>query len=299
MARKGENIYQRKDGRWEGRYMKGRADNGKAVYGYVYALSYKEVKRKRNEAIAKVDPKQLEKRILLTKDISVKDISEQWLNSLQPLIKKSTYCKYYNLLYKHILPELGKKKINTISASQLQLFCDQLLMGNSNSNSKPLSPKTVSDVLSIIRRILNYAKIHEYCPICTGMEVVVRTSSPDIVILSVSAQKNLCKYLSEHPTKQNLGILICLFTGIRIGDADDKIRLNQRKPSKYKGLRRFGPEKNSQRSNQFMKERPIFYKNLIQMKDNFRYYLRCFYCITKVVILQFNKENRTELAHSG
>ena len=89
------------------------------------------------------------------------------------------------------------------------------------------------------------------------------------------------------------------WTGMRLGDDDDKIRLNQRKPSKYKGLRRFGPEKNLQRINRFMKERPIFYKNLIQMKENFRFYLRCFYCITKVVILQFNSENRTELARNG
>lgn len=88
-------------------------------------------------------------------------------------------------------------------------------------------------------------------------------------------------------------------TGMRIGDDDDKIRLNQRKPSKYKGLRRFGPEKNLQRINKFMKERPIFYKNFIQMKENFHFYLRCFYCITKVVILQFNSENRTELARNG
>lgn len=89
------------------------------------------------------------------------------------------------------------------------------------------------------------------------------------------------------------------WTGMRIGDDDDKIRLNQRKPSKYKGLRRFGPEKNLQRINKFMKERPIFYKNLIQMKENIRFYLRCFYCITKVMILQFNSENRTELARNG
>ena len=86
---------------------------------------------------------------------------------------------------------------------------------------------------------------------------------------------------------------------LRDGDDDDKIRLNQRKPSKYKGLRRFGPEKNLQRINKFMKERPIFYKNLIQMKENIRFYLRCFYCITKVMILQFNSENRTELARNG
>lgn len=85
----------------------------------------------------------------------------------------------------------------------------------------------------------------------------------------------------------------------RLADDDDKIRLNQRKPSKYKGLRRFGPEKNLQRINKFMKERPIFYKNLIQMKENIRFYLRCFYCITKVMILQFNSENRTELARNG
>ena len=84
--------------------------------------------------------------------------------------------------------------------------------------------------------------------------------------------------------------------GIREGDDDDKIRLNQRKPSKYKGLSRFGPEKNLQRINKFMKERPIFYKNLIQMKENFRFYLRCFYCITKVVILQFNSEKQDRIS---
>ena len=85
-------------------------------------------------------------------------------------------------------------------------------------------------------------------------------------------------------------------SGMRVGDDDDKIRLNQRKPSKYKGLSRFGPEKNLQRINKFMKERPTFYKKLIQMKENFRFYLRCFYCITKVVILQFNSEKQDRIS---
>ena len=51
-------------------------------------------------------------------------------------------------------------------------------------------------------------------------------------------------------------ILLVAKTGMRFSDDDDKIRLNQRKPSKYKGLSRFGPEKNLQRINKFMKERP-------------------------------------------
>lgn len=102
----------------------------------------------------------------------------------------------------------------------------------------------------------------------------------------------------ENP-KLKYAYRLAVISGLRVSDDDDKIRLNQRKPSKYKGLSRFGPEKNLQRINKFMKERPIFYKNLIQMKENFRFYLRCFYCITKVVILQFNSENRTELARNG
>ena len=50
MPRRGENIWKRKDGRWEARYIKGRTVEGRAIYGSVYAKTYKEVKHKR-EAI--------------------------------------------------------------------------------------------------------------------------------------------------------------------------------------------------------------------------------------------------------
>ena len=120
------------------------------------------------------------------------------------------------------------------------------------------------------------------------------------VVKNVITDEGIEKLRDHCQKTRDLAMIDLLyFTGIRVGDDDDKIRLNQRKPSKYKGLRRFGPEKNLQRINKFMKERPIFYKNLIQMKENIRFYLRCFYCITKVMILQFNSENRTELARNG
>ena len=120
------------------------------------------------------------------------------------------------------------------------------------------------------------------------------------VVKNVITDEGIEKLRDHCQKTRDLAMIDLLYsTGIRVGDDDDKIRLNQRKPSKYKGLRRFGPEKNLQRINKFMKERPIFYKNLIQMKENIRFYLRCFYCITKVMILQFNSENRTELARNG
>lgn len=56
MSRTGENIYKRKDGRWEGRYIKERV-NGKARYGAVYAKSYREVKEKLDVAKTKLQKK--------------------------------------------------------------------------------------------------------------------------------------------------------------------------------------------------------------------------------------------------
>ena len=46
MSKKGENIYKRKDGRWDGRYIRLRNIGGKAEYGYIYGKSYAEVKKK-------------------------------------------------------------------------------------------------------------------------------------------------------------------------------------------------------------------------------------------------------------
>ena len=52
MSRKGENIYKRKDGRWEGRYIKSKSISGKTQYGYVYARTYREVKSKLSYALS-------------------------------------------------------------------------------------------------------------------------------------------------------------------------------------------------------------------------------------------------------
>lgn len=80
---------------------------------------------------------------------------------------------------------------------------------------------------------------------------------------------------------------ILYWCGVRMGDADGKISLNQQKPSKHAGLRRFGPEKFLQRNNEFMKERPIFYKKPIKTEKDFSTWLRCFYYTTKAVITEY------------
>ena len=58
MPRKGEDIYKRKDGRWEGRYIKSRTCTGKIVYGYVYVKTYREAKVKQRESTPPRNPQQ-------------------------------------------------------------------------------------------------------------------------------------------------------------------------------------------------------------------------------------------------
>lgn len=131
-------------------------------------------------------------------------------------------------------------------------------------------------------------------------KAIIKGKSPRVKKIKYLNQFELHTLIAHLDIKDEINwdwfILLVAKTGMRFSDDDDKIRLNQRKPSKYKGLSRFGPEKNLQRINKFMKERPTFYKKLIQMKENFRFYLRCFYCITKVVILQFNSEKQDRIS---
>lgn len=192
-----------------------------------------------------------------------------------------------------ILPYFAQKKINEITPVDVRKWQNELL----KQNYKPTYIKTINNQLSAI---FNYAEKYYNLPNNPARKAgsIGKSHAEEMQFWT---KEEFTKFDDALINKRQsyIAFKVLYWTGMRLGDDDDKIRLNQRKPSKYKGLSRFGPEKNLQRINKFMKERPIFYKNLIQMKENIRFYLRCFYCITKVMILQFNSENRTELARNG
>lgn len=113
MPRKGENIYKRKDGRWEGRYIKGRKTDGRAAYGYVYAKTYREVKEKlRQESVFYSDTAGKKGN---TQDSILGEIVDKWMERTFPKLKESTAVKYRNLLRHYILPELGKVPLNQLT----------------------------------------------------------------------------------------------------------------------------------------------------------------------------------------
>ncbi len=220
MAKKGENIYIRKDGRWEGRYIKGRRTDGKCHYGYVYAKSYRETKKKLN------DQKQALHRYILeplkaedapVSNIKFGNILADWLNSRRHQIKESTYVKYRNIINCYILPVLGNINWNDLNRDILESFCSQML-ASGGRKGKGLSSKTTADTMSLIRSAFRHASVHGYRPPCDVSSVFVKRTSKELRILSRNEQEQLCRYLHSNMDSKNLGILICLFTGLRIGE---------------------------------------------------------------------------------
>ena len=232
-------------------------------------------------------------------DMTMESFCTMYEEDVRPSLKQSTWLTKENIIQKKILPYLGKRKVSEITAKDVMDWHNQMRKLKTKTG-KPLSPTYLKTIHGQLSTIFNHAV--KYYDLSTNPArkagALGEEEGKEMLFWTKEEYKRFAEEMMDKPLSY-YAFQLLYWCGIRSGDDDDKIRLNQRKPSKYKGLRRFGPEKNLQRINKFMKERPIFYKNLIQMKENFRFYLRCFYCITKVMILQFNSENRTELARNG
>jgi integrase len=232
----------------------------------------------------------------LSLDMYFEDFVDLYLNDIKSRIKYNTWLTKKHIVEKKILPYFSKKKLQEIKPSDIRQW-QNTMMNYRNKQGEGYSQvylKTIHNQLSaILNHAVNFYDLKSNAARKAGSmgkertkEMLFWTKEEYMKFIEAVADKPISFYAFE----------ILYWCGVRMGDDDDKIRLNQRKPSKYKGLSRFGPEKNLQRINKFMKERPTFYKKLIQMKENFRFYLRCFYCITKVVILQFNSEKQDRIS---
>lgn len=154
MPRKGENIYKRKDGRWEGRYIKSRTPAGKANYGYVYAKTYREVKSKLVNQISFASNSTTANQKVPT--VCFECIAMEWFQTIHPQIKESSSNKYWNLLNSYVLPAFGLKPLCDITHDFIEEQCN-LFLTEGGLKGNGLSAKTVSDILSLIRNIMQFA----------------------------------------------------------------------------------------------------------------------------------------------
>ena len=147
MARRGENIRKRKDGRWEGRYIKARTSEGKIQWGYVYGTVYAEVKRVLIQKKAEAGFYKLKRT-----DLTFEALAEVWLHSLRNSIKESTYAHYSYTLHKYLLPVLSKAPVASLEESFLEQAMQQIIVPTDAAHT-PLGNSSARECLSMLRRI--------------------------------------------------------------------------------------------------------------------------------------------------
>jgi len=220
LSRRGENIYKRKDGRWEGRYIKDHAE-GKTHYGYVYARTYKEAKEKLltvfgiheipEETSLPVSRQGHKPGALLTA------VATAWLDALKPQLKASSLVKYINVLNTYIFPHFADICIEEITREDVDTFCNELLTSGGKTGNG-LAPKTVVTTISVLKNVFKYAAQYGKYKVADLNGVTVKQDQKPLRVLSLAEQQRLSEYLQANLSLTNLGILVSLYTGIRIGE---------------------------------------------------------------------------------
>lgn len=205
MSRRGENIRKRSDGRWEGRYIKARNAGGQAIYGFIYGKTYSEVKTEKMRCL-----NNLKQNCGNSSGQAFDALCDDWLHFINSKVKESTYAKYFRICKMYLSPYFSGAKLNQIEHGQIEHFTEYLMNGG-GLRKQSLSAKTAADILTVVKQIFKYGK--------KDIEITLpKQKKPAIHVLSVNEQIQLEKCLLGSSDLIRLGVLLDLYTGLRLGE---------------------------------------------------------------------------------
>ena len=213
MARRGENIYRRKDGRWEGRYIKGRRPDGKPRFGSVYGRSYSEAKNK-------LIPLKAAHFEVGAEGRSTAPFREHLLAHLAQKgashIKASSLSSYHRIVHNHLLPGLGTYPAHQLTPGHVTRFLDGL-------RGSGLSGGTVLNIFRFLAGVTKQAARSGAMAgdVCEGISLP-RPKRKKVSALSRGQQEAVEKAalaaIRGSGSALGLDVMIALNTGMRVGE---------------------------------------------------------------------------------
>ena len=198
------NAYKRKDGRWEVRIYTACNSSVKRQYHSFYGKTKQAAEAK---AAAFVKPEFND----LVTELTVKELADEFLSVRVPLLKESTAANYRMKLEKHILPLLGDVQVNNIKIPDIYAFMENL-------RNKGLSERYIADNTVLLRSLLRYASVSYGVRNTAERLIMPKKAKAEVQVLSETEQERLKDYVEHHKTLSTIGIAVCLYTGIRIGE---------------------------------------------------------------------------------
>ena len=208
MARHGENIYKRKDGRYEGRYVIGKTITGKTRFGYIYGHQYAEVKKKL------VLKKAEQTMSVPAANGNCRSTVGEWLsywmeNELLGSVKASSYQTYTNLLNRYLLPNIGDVCLCAVTPSIINEFVECL-------EGAGIARSTVKSAYRLLAAAMRYA-LDEGMILknpCRNIRIQ-RPEQTEQRVLTRTEQEMLRSSASD----SDLPTILSLYTGMRLGEA--------------------------------------------------------------------------------
>ncbi|MFT3795238.1 tyrosine-type recombinase/integrase [Flavobacterium sp.] len=141
---------------------------------------------------------------------TISEITHLWKADKKMYVKKSSFSAYVLLTENHLLPAFGDKF--TFDEKEVQKFVFKKI-------DQGLSQKTVKDILIVLKMILKFAIKNKWMEHkALDIQFPTKRESNNIEVLSRSNQRKLMLHLEKHFTFRNLGVFICLSSGLRIGE---------------------------------------------------------------------------------
>lgn len=208
MARHGENIYKRKDGRYEGRYVTGKTSSGKTRFGYIYGYQYAEVKTAL--LLKKAEQAKATATIVGGCTVSVAEWLTRWMeDEVLGSVKPSSYQTYTHLLTKHLLPSLGKLKLGSVTPAIIQAFVSDL-------ENSSLACSTIKGVYRLLCAAMKSALEEGLILKNPCRKIRIRRAEQiEQRVLTQDEQRSIRKAALSH---QDLPALLSLYTGMRLGE---------------------------------------------------------------------------------
>lgn len=207
MSRHGENIYRRRDGRYEGRYVTGRTADGRTRFGYVYGRTYAGVR----QAL-------LQRKALLLGDERVLPKSGMTLNAWmrhhllgerRAHLKPSSRQAYRALYERHIEPVFGAVDLMRITPEDVAQFTALLYR-------KKLAQNTVAGIVRLLSSALRAAQEEGLIRRNPCARVAVRQAPREEQRVLTGQEQARVK--SAAADAGSVITLMALYTGMRLGE---------------------------------------------------------------------------------
>ena len=156
----------------------------------------------------------------MTENTQFKTLVNAWLNSKQAMITASTHANFVLIAENHLIPHFGRRKIGTITESDVQGYIMYLYNEGRLDNGGGLTVKTIRDVILVLRLAMTYAYKEKAIPLLNWemIEYPKELGVKRVVSLSKEEEQNLIQCIYLDLNRKTAGILVALMTGLRIGE---------------------------------------------------------------------------------